>query len=796
MILVFIPNDDFGVYGLLLTGGIQLNKNIIYRYKYGILFFVGLLMFSLFQINWLYECFMSKWEDSTNPNSDYYKDVELVPGEMYSQEFYCIGTDLRKLTFQLNACEDPFGFVSVSIENNKNQEVYNNRYQVAILGGNVAYITIDLDEPLDFGKKYKIIFQYESEMKNQTTALQCYNHNSLFGNLYKNNMNLNLQLDIKCYYNRYLNMNAVLLTVVLIVLIQISLCVGKKNLVRFKGYDICCGILVAMIGYICIEWMNDNINNLSLFGVVANGIPIFVIYIFLLVICGSERITSIVILLVCSLIGICEYYVVLFRAKPILPWDLVTVETAFTIIDNYQYTGHVNILCSVLLCILVLIVVFKFNSEKCFNLRKRFRILVVNIFIIMVYMTSVLPNIHTDIWSPLGSYDKYGTVASFIAFLPDIMYLEPSGYSEEVCDTYLKNEKIVQSNSSIHAENVIVIMNETFSDLRMFDESLLAGEYMPNIDSIQENIIKGNLYVPVYGGGTANSEFEVLTGVSCAYVPSTPYEVFLENNINSLSSSLKTESFSTIAFHPYIAENWNRDVAYDNLGFDQFLSIDNMDNPEYIRCFVSDKSDYDFVIQQDENEKENLFFIFNVTMQNHGGYETADVQSVDLSTYGEFPQAERYLALIQESDKAFGDLVKYYSNVDEPTLICMFGDHQASIEEEFYEVLYGKKLKDLTNEEKQKMYITPFYIWTNYDIKEENIDKISTNYLSTLILKIAGFDLTGYEAFLYRLFQEYPVISTTGVWDKNGVYYKSVDEIDDEILTEYEHLQYYRMQGN
>lgn len=739
---------------------------------------------------------MFKWVDSQNLNADYYENVKLIPGKVYSQKFYCMGTDLKQLKFQLNECEDPFGFVSVSLENDKSQEVYNNRYQVAILGGNVAYITMNLDEALEFGKEYKIVFQYESELEKQTTSLQCYNNNSLFGSLHKDNDRINMKLDIIFYYNRYLNINAVIVTIILLLLIQISLYFKKKKEVHFKGYDIYCGILVAMTGYVCIEWMNGNIDNLSWFGAVANGIPIFVLYLIVLLVCNSEKIASSITLVLCGLIGICEYYVVLFRAKPILPWDLVTIETAFTVLDNYQYTGHVNILCSILLCILVLSVLFKVSPEKCCGLKKRLSIMVVNVFAIMFFMTNILPDIYTDIWSPLGSYSKYGTVASFIAFLPDIMYLEPLGYDENECETYLQNEKTVKSNSNIQAENIIIIMNETFSDLRMFDENLLKEEYMPNIDFLQDNIIKGNLYVPVYGGGTANSEFEVLTGVSCAYIPSTPYEVFLDNNVSSLSSFLKSKKFSTIAYHPYLAENWNRDEVYYNLGFDEFLSIDDMSNPEYIRCFVSDKSDYDFVIQQNAIKKENSFFIFNVTMQNHGGYEGTEISSVDLSSYGDFPQAEQYLTLLQESDKAFSDLIEYYSNVNEPTLICMFGDHQASIEEGFYEVLYGKKLKDLTAEEHQQMYITPFYIWTNYDIEEENIDKMSANYLSTLILNTAGFDLTGYEAFLYRLFQEYPVISTTGVWDRNGVYYKSVDEIDDEILTQYEHLQYYQMQGN
>lgn len=164
-----------------------------------------------------------------------------------------------------------------------------------------------------------------------------------------------------------------------------------------------------------------------------------------------------------------------------------------------------------------------------------------------------------------------------------------------------------------------------------------------------------------------------------------------------------------------------------------------------------------------------------------------------MSKYGDFKDAETYLSLIHESDKAIQKLCHYFEKNDEPTLICFFGDHQPSIEDEFNELLYGKSLDDLTDEEQMKRYITPFFIWTNYDIEEQYIDKISANYLENSILLTAGYDLTGYEAFTYNLYQKYPVISSNGIYDKDGNFYTEDVELDEKLINDYKILQYYRM---
>ena len=121
------------------------------------------------------------------------------------------------------------------------------------------------------------------------------------------------------------------------------------------------------------------------------------------------------------------------------------------------------------------------------------------------------------------------------------------------------------------AMNVIVIMDESFSDLRVINDQLVSGSYMPFIDSLESNTVKGHLYVPVFGNGTCDTEFEALTGVSTSYTGAYPYVIQDMENVDSLTSELKKKGYKTLAFHPYLKENWNRFNVYSALEFDEFL---------------------------------------------------------------------------------------------------------------------------------------------------------------------------------------------------------------------------------
>ena len=216
-----------------------------------------------------------------------------------------------------------------------------------------------------------------------------------------------------------------------------------------------------------------------------------------------------------------------------------------------------------------------------------------------------------------------------------------------------------------------------------------------------------------------------------------------------------------------------------------------------IRQYVSDSYNYKLLIEDYENrDKSQPYFAFNVTMQNHGGYTTSCVNFNECiyatSVSRDYTKANKYLSLVKASDDAFKELIDYFTKVKEPTIICMFGDHQPTVETEFIaEVMGVDSLSGLSPEQEQLRHTTPFIIWANYDIEEKQIDKLSSNYLSSLVLEVAGVKLTEYNKYLLKLAETLPVIDTVGYIDNENNYYKWSDVSPySSLLDEYEKIQY------
>ena len=410
---------------------------------------------------------------------------------------------------------------------------------------------------------------------------------------------------------------------------------------------------------------------------------------------------------------------------------------------------------------------------------------------------------------------------------------EPSNYNPDEIKEYVnsvvsKDDTKPEVDNSYTKPNIICIMNESLSDLQVLGNLTTNEDYMPFMHSLTENTVKGNLYVPVIGAGTSNTEFEFLTGHTTAFLPSgsNAYMLYIKNPIASLVSTLMAQNYSSAALHPYYAAGWNRTNVYKYMGFSKFTSLENIidislmreyqangSDPNYLqqlieqaypnesnmlmRQYISDSYDYKLLIRDfEQRDKSVPYFAFNVTMHNHGGYTNSCV-NFDESIYAtsvskDYIKANKYLSLVKASDNAFKELIDYFSTVKEPTVICMFGDHQPSVETDFIcELLGVNSLSGLTAEQEQNRHVTPFIIWANYDIEEKQIEKLSSNYLSSLVLETAGVKLTEYNKYLLKLSETLPVIDTVGYIDSENNYYKWSDVSPySHLLDEYEKVQY------
>ncbi|MCC8168244.1 MAG: LTA synthase family protein [Clostridiales bacterium] len=389
---------------------------------------------------------------------------------------------------------------------------------------------------------------------------------------------------------------------------------------------------------------------------------------------------------------------------------------------------------------------------------------------------------------------KYNGLA--VTFVMDLQYItvsKPDGYnSEEASELLSSYDTEDDSDDADTLPNIIVIMDEAFSDLAVLGDFDTNEDYMPFIHSLMEgadDTVTGWLHVSVCGGNTANTEWEFLTGNTMAFLPggSIPFQQYVKGETPSIASHLASLGYATYAIHPYNASGWERDRVYPLLGIDTFYSLKDFSGASYIRKYVSDESSFEKVIDIYENKEDGQpVFIFNVTMQNHSSYTDEYDNFTPYITVDGIDQfsLSQYLSLIKESDAAFEALVEYFSEQDEPTVIVFFGDHQPS-DSVVYKILSqnGMVYNDLSTEEEQLRYVVPYVIWANYDIEESSGGETSANYLAAEVLQTAGVELSAYQSYLLELKEEYPIISAVQI---DG------DE-DSDTLTEYNRLQYYMM---
>lgn len=509
--------------------------------------------------------------------------------------------------------------------------------------------------------------------------------------------------------------------------------------------------------------------------------------------------------------ALANFFVFDFRGTPILAADIASMGTAANVASNYSYHPNSRILINAFIVFAFLVVIGRMKVKAGLGWKKRIAVFVVylaclGIFIFKFYETDMIDNaeIRVSVWYPQKSYRVNGLVLSFMVTSKYIKIDKPSGYSLDEVDKAIgsyTSDDITTSND--RKVNVIAIMDEAFTDLTLDGKLELSEDYMPFIRGVKENTVKGTLFMSVFGGNTANSEFEFLTGNTLGFLPtrSVPYQLYVKNPLASLTYTLKGQGYAgNKAIHPFHGDGWARQTTYPLLGFEDFITMENFSNPHIIRKYISDEESFNKIISEyEETRKQSKepFYTFNVTMQNHGGYDTDyDNLERNIKILGDKAddQAERYINLAKKTDDALKGLTEYFSKVDEPTVIVFFGDHQPGIHNKFYDKLIGKDDDNLTAEEAMTKYRVPFLIWANYDIEEKQYDKISANYLSAVLLDTIGAKKTGYSKFLLDVQKQVPVITANGYYGADGKFYQIEDQSPyTEILKKYHMLEYNNM---
>ncbi len=558
-------------------------------------------------------------------------------------------------------------------------------------------------------------------------------------------------------------------------------------------------------------YTHNPFKEMALFPWLLNLVLYWILAACLLFITGRLRWALQIQTLLLMLAGLANYYVMEFRDSPILPWDIYSLGTAASVADNFSYALPQKV-WAVLIGFAALL-----GAEQLFVYRiRQTRTRIVG----AVAMSAALIGFgaflqQEDAVKAMKLYDKMftpdvvqrrnGLAAAFTMELKYLKIERPGGYDAEECEalleSYQKSEDAMGTGAAEKQPHIIVIMNEAFSDMSYLGDFDTNQEYMPFISSLMgaENTISGRLHVSVLGGNTANTEFEFLTGNTMAFMPlgSIPYQQYIHGQQPSLASELKQAGYATVAMHPYYESGWSRNKVYPWMGFDSMRFIEDYENAEYVRKYVSDAADFERLIAEYESrDREKPLFLFNVTMQNHGGYgQEFDNFKPDIEAQGiKSRSLSNYLSLISLTDQALAKLVAYFEQEQEEVLLVFFGDHQPNdtVAAPIWKA-NGVDYKNLTEEQENLRYEVPFVIWANYDIEEKSDVETSANFLALEVLKQSGIERNGYYRYLEELQRQYPVISSRQVKTKEGMVLPEEERGTSEELLTYQKLQYYQM---
>ena len=524
----------------------------------------------------------------------------------------------------------------------------------------------------------------------------------------------------------------------------------------------------------------------------------WIIYLAIGHMCAAAR----VILGIAMAFGITNHYVMKFRSTPFVPWDIFSVRTATSVAENYDFTPDMRLVIVTLIFIAAMSLVRFLKKAPKIKLQVRLGTLLVSVLVTCLFVNTLQKEdfqtkhyLYPFLFTPAYMTEVNGMAVTFAMNLAYVVVDKPQGYSakdaQKTLESYEKTEDTKQDTQDL--PNIIVIMDEAFSDLAVIGDLQTNEDYMPFMHKMQQgqkNTITGYAQVSVCGGNTANSEFEFLTGDTMAFLPSgsIAYQQYVKQDTPSLASYLKGLGYATYAQHPYYASGWDRERVYPLLGFEHMDFIDDYTNVSYVRKYISDASDMQHIIETyEKKEAGKPAFIFNVTMQNHGGY--TDVYpnfENDIQAQYNSDALNQYLSLIRKTDAALEDLVSYFSKADEKTVIVFFGDHQPSdAAANQIEMASGVDPSYMNSEQQKRRYQVPYLVWANYDIGEASDQNTSLNYLSAQVLKAAGVPTSAYQNYLLELCNTYPVLSAAGSTENVGA--------DKDALLTYRKLQYYNL---
>ncbi len=590
--------------------------------------------------------------------------------------------------------------------------------------------------------------------------------------------------------------------------VKIHLHMGQKGQEILKNAG---SFLISLLIPVLVFLLSESMNHNPFSGMNSTAHPFNILiyealFLLLFFLTGKVRIALPIETLLFAVFSLANYYVMEFRTNPIVPWDIYSIKTATSVAGNYSYALPAGIILRLFgflaLTVIGALIPLRF-PKKTFRYRILPALLCFGILFCFYEKLGdesfrAKHHIYDKQFTPLSMYKKEGLALNFLMNLHFVFVDVPSGYDKAEVEALLTEANLREqeeiSSYTGNYPNIVVIMNEAFSDLTVLGDMPVNEDPIPFVHAMlsgADNTVSGLLNVSVVGGNTANTEYEFLTGNTMAFLPngSIPYQQYVKGEVSGLCAHLDQLGYATVAMHPYRPGGWMRNSVYPAMGFQEMYFEQDFKDTHILRKYVDDESDLANVLRVLKNKEQGQpMFIFNVTMQNHSSYsDTYEDLPLTIKMDGDNSiSLSTYLTLLKKSDEALEGFLSEIASMEEETIVVFFGDHQpaASVVSPIFKH-NGISSKELSDEEENRRYQVPFLIWANYDIEEKQGEETSANYLAAHVLKTAGLPLADYQLLMQNIEEEIPVLT--------AIRRKDAGADTDEAYKTYEKLQYYRI---
>ena len=506
------------------------------------------------------------------------------------------------------------------------------------------------------------------------------------------------------------------------------------------------------------------------------------------------------------------------RNTPFLPEDLAMSGEAGGLASMINFGRFSNMLFMIVVIIIITIIVNKISKKIWhfkFSKKQKIAIFIPQIALILIcahflnsYTLEIrnlsgkgtfikVENLETsiDFTDQTYNYRTNGFILATISNLQTKTQKQPEGYSKGAVQKIVQKYKKIaeeknknRKNLNDEKVNIIYVMSESFIDPKLGKHLYDYGnkEPIPYTKKIKNSQSSGWAASSEYGGGTANVEFEALTGLSNFFLNSIPYTSIVPANKDtpSIVKNFNENGYKTIAMHPYNRNMYRREVVYPNLGFQEYKSADGFKNNSKIdnSKYISDESAFNEVLAELKNSQKPEF-IHLVTMQNHMPYEENTYSEHNFSVNaknGANPEnaktIQAYLEGISYSDKAMKNFLSEIEKLNEKTIVVFWGDHWPGIYGEMFE-------KELNKNDIRR---TPLFVYSNFKKEKQDLGTSSLIYNQILALNAFNSKLSPFQYLLSDLREKYPTLTKQFV---------KTDEKSD-ILKDFEMIEYDILSGN